>query len=440
MKSKLEKVTNLQRKLDIQVPATVVSNTFEKIYKSIQKQANIKGFRPGKAPMTTIKSVYGDKAKQDAVQELVQKHYMEALREHKVEPISYPEFEFEVPAENADFSFSANFEVRPEVTLKTFQGIEIEKEKFDVSDEQIQKVLENIRSARAQVVDVLEDRAAQNGDIAVIDFEGLVDGKALENGAGRDHQLELGSNSFIEGFEEGIVGMKLNTTKSLNLKFPDPYHSADLAGKPVEFKVTLKGLKKKALPDLTDEFVQDMMGKSGEAGAHTLESLKKTIRTDIEQSESKRIEGDLKNRLLKKLVQLNPVEVPQSMLLEQKAALVEDMKKRMLEQGMTETDFESYVQKWDKDFETTASEMIQSGFLIDQIAKENNLNWTDEDLENKYAEYSKQTGIDVERIKEFYSRPEQMNRITYMITEEKVIAFILQSAKIKEVSKEQLSK
>lgn len=432
MKSNIEKVGSLERKLNIQIPADTVGEAFEKMFKTVQKQAHIKGFRPGKAPIATIKSMYSDKVKQDVVQDLVQKHYVEALKEHSVDPISYPEFEFDVPAEGKDFSFTASFEVRPEISLKKYEGLSVEKEKFEVLDTKIEQVLENIRAARAELVPVLEDRAAKNGDIAIIDFDGYVDGKPLEGGKGTDHNLELGTNSFIEGFEEGVVGMKVGGNTTLNLKFPDPYHSADLAGKPVEFKVTLKELKKKSLPELTDEFLKSI------GAGETVEQLKKTIRDDLEKSETKRISQDMNNRLLKQLVKANPVDVPPSMLKEQKQILVNDMKNRMMEQGMSEADFGTYASKWDKDFETSAAEMIQAGFLVDTIAKQHNLSWTKEDVEKKIEEYAKQTNLDPQKIREFYARPEQAQRITYMITEEKVIAFLLQSAKVTEVEKSKL--
>lgn len=438
MKSSVEKVSELQRRLSVEVPSQTVNTAFEQMLKDIQKQANIKGFRQGKAPIATIKSLYGDKVKQDVIQDLIQKHYFEALREHQLDPISYPEFEFDQLAEGQNFAFTANFEVKPEINLKTYEGIEVEKEKYEADAAKVEQVLENIRTGRAELVDNLEDRPAQNGDIAVIDFEGFIDGKPLENGAGKDHQLDLGANQFIEGFEEGVVGMQIGQTKNLNLKFPEQYHAADIAGKEVEFKVTLKALKKKKLPDLTDDFVATMMGNQADGQPHTLETLKQTIRKDFEESENKRIEADFKNRLLRKLVSLNPVNVPPSMLTEQKQALKDDMKKRMQEQGMSETEFEAYSQKWDKDFAESASEMIQSGFLIDAIAKKHDLRWSQEDLDKKFDEYAAQTGIDKDRIKEFYSRPEQMNRVTYAITEEKVIEFLLKTAKVKEVSKDQL--
>lgn len=438
MKSTVEKVSQLQRRLNIEVPAQTVSTIFEKMLKGIQKQANIKGFRQGKAPLTTIKNVYGDRVKQDVVQELVQKHYYEALKQHGLDPISYPEFEYDQPTEGAEFSFSANFEIKPEINLHKYEGLELEKEKLEVDSKKIDEVLENIRNSNAEFVPVFEDRPAQKGDTAIIDFEGFVNGAPLENGTGKDHQLELGANQFIEGFEEGVIGMSVGGTKTLNLKFPEVYHSAEIAGKAVDFKVKLNGLKKKQLPEMNDELVKKLMGNAAPGETLTVEGLRKKIQEDLEQTEKKRIDEDLKNRLLKKLVSLNPVEVPPSMLANQKQALVDDTKKRMLEQGMNEVDFESYVQKWDKDFDASAAEMLQSGFLIDAIAKKQNLKWTQEDLDAKFDDYVKQTGVDRARIVEFYSRPEQMGQLTYTISENKVIQFLLSSAKITELDKSKL--
>jgi trigger factor len=433
MKSNLEKISNLGRKLNVQVPAADVGAAFDKIFKQVQKQAQIKGFRPGKAPLATIKMMYNDRVKQDVIEELVQKHYAEALKEHAVDPISYPEFEFETPLEGKEFSFTAHFEVKPEIQLKKYEGLEVEKEKFSIDEGRINQVLDNIRSARAEFTPVLEDRPAQMGDIAIVDFDGYVDNQPLAGGKGTDHELELGSKSFIAGFEEGIVGMSVGASHNIRLKFPDPYHSADLSGKDVEFKVTLKQLKKKSLPELTDDYLKSI------GAGETVESLTKNIREDLEKTEKKRVDQDLKNRLLKELVQANPVDVPPSMLKEQKQVLVDDMKKKMQEQGMSDKDFSEYTQKWDKDFENSANEMIQAGFLVDAIAKKYSLVCTKADIDNKVQEYAQQTGLEIEKIRDFYSRPEQVQRISYMITEEKVLEFLLAKAKVKEVEKAKLN-
>lgn len=432
MKSNVEKVTGLSRKLNIEIPAQMVNEAFKKVFEGIQKEVTIKGFRKGKAPLSTVKSMYFDRVRQDVAQDLITQHYAKALSEHKLDPINYPEFEFEDPTEAKDFAFSASFDIRPEIKLNKIEGLEVERELLAFDESKIEEVLNNIRSSRATLSDVLEDRPAQNGDTALIDFEGSVDGKPLENGTGKNHPLELGAKQFIDGFEEGVVGMKVGQNRTLTLKFPDPYHAADLAGKPVEFKVTLTKLQAKSLPELTDDFVKEM------GGPQTLAELKSTIKSDLESTETKRIEDAFKNRLLKKLVLANPVEVPQSILKDQKQTLIEDFKRRMTEQGMGNSDFEAYVQQWDGDFTKTANEMIQSSFLIDEIAKQQDLICKKEDIDTKFEEYAKQTGIEVARIREFYAKPEQMSRLTYMITEEKVIAHLMKSVKVKEVKAEEI--
>lgn len=432
MKTNVEKVSSLQRKMSVEVPAAKVQEAFEKMYSDIQRQVEIKGFRKGKAPLATVKSMYKDKVKQDVLQELIQKHYSVALDEHKLNPISYPEFEFDDLHEGKDFSFSAAFDIRPEVKLKKYENLEVLKEKMTIDESRIDQVVENIRTSRATLQDVLEIRPAQKGDTAIIDFEGTVNGAPLENGKGENHNLELGSNSFIEGFEEGIIGMGVGVTTTLHLKFPTPYHAAELAGQPVDFKVTLKSLKKKVLPEMNEEFFKNLGGPTD------LASLKETIRKDLEGSEVKRVEDAFKNRLLKQLVQENPVDVPQSLLKEQKEALVADFKKRMSEQGMSEAEFADYVKKWDKDFEKTAAEMIQSSFLVDALAHEKDLLCKKEDVDQKLSDYAQKTGIEEARIREFYSQQDQLSRLTYSITEEKVVQFLTSKAKVKEVDAKEL--
>lgn len=427
MKSTVEKLSSLQRKLNVAVPQAVVDGAFQKIFQSIQRQVEIKGFRKGKAPLTTIKSMYGDRVRQDVAQDLIQNHYAQALSEHKLEPIGSPEFEFEDPKEAKDFSFTAQFDVRPEIKLKKYEGLEVEKEKYEKDEKKIEQVLENIRSSRATLIDVLEDRPAQLTDTAIVDFEGIVDGKPLENGSGQGHQLELGSNSFIDGFEQGIVGMKIGGEKTIDLKFPDPYHSKELAGKPVTFKVKLTGLKKKSLPELNEDFLKSLGGPSD------VEGLKNAINEDIERSEKNRIEETFKNHLLKALVKANPVEVPPSLLKEQKKALVDDFHKRMHDQGLSHAEFEAYVQKWDKDFENTAAEMIQASFLVDTIARDHDLVCKKEDVEKRFEEYAKHTGRDVDWVRQYYAQEGRLSRLTYIITEEKVVAFLTKAAKIKDV-------
>ncbi len=434
MKSNLETTSPLERKLNIEVPAAEVQAAFQRALSSVQKSVQVKGFRKGKAPLTTIRSIYGERLKQDVIQDIIQANYATALREHSLDPISFPTIEFDPMEDDKDFAFTAEFEVRPEVTLHQVEGLPVKKEKFEVTEKMINDTLEDIRKGRAEATPVLEDRPAQMGDVAVIDFEGFVDGAPLPGGQGENHELELGSNSFIPGFEEGVAGMRPGVTTTVKVNFPEPYHAPELSGKAAEFKVTLKSLKKKVLPELNDEFAK------GLGQYDNLEALKTAIREDFEQREGKRIQDELKNRLMRVLVEKNPVQVPKALMAEQKKALVEDFQKRMQQQGMGADQFGDYKDKWDADFEQTASYMIQSSFLIDKLAAEKNLRATSSDIDVKLKEYAAQTGIEMSRLLEFYNEQDRKARLAYQVTEEKVLDYLISKANVQEVSKEEIEK
>ena len=431
MKPTVENVSKLERKMSFQIPPEEVAKAFEKSYREIQRNAEIKGFRKGKVPMNKVKELFGDRAQSSVIQTLVEENFFKALDESKLNPINQPQLDMKPLEEGKPFTFSLTFEVHPEVELKKYEGLEVQKEKLSLDTSHVDKTLENIRKNQATTVAVLEDRAAEKGDIAVIDFDGSVDGAPLEGGKGENHPLDLGSNTFIEGFEDAVVGMKVGATITANLKFPDTYHVAAIAGKPVSFKITLKELKKQQLPELNTEFVEKI-------GFKTIEDLKEAILKDYTASEEKRIQEDFKNRLLKELTTANPMEVPQTLLERQKDALKQDMNQRMGQMGMNEAQFDDYVSKWDKDFTETATFIIQSSYLVNRIAEKENLLATKEDVEKKLQFYITQSGIDETRVRQIYDQAENRNRLMNTITEEKVIEFLTSKAKVTEVPKEKL--
>lgn len=432
MKSSIENVSNLQKKLTIEVPMETVRASFNKAYNGVRKNAAIKGFRKGKAPLDTVKKMYAEKVTPDVMNDLINDGYFHALGEHKLNPIDMPQINVDKFSEDDGLKFTATVELRPEVELKNYEGLKIQKEKMVISDEKMLSVLEDIRRNNAENTPVLEDRPAQNEDIAVIDFFGTIDGAPLDGGAGNDHPLELGANQFIPGFEEGVVGMKVGDEKMIDLTFPEQYHAADLAGKAVQFKVNLKKLEKKSLPELDDAFAKKV-------GEHeSLDALKEAIRGDLKAGEEGRIKNELKDRLLKALVAANPVDVPPSMQAKQKERLIEDMQQRMKQQGLGDDQFEEYKKQWDEDFNQTASTMIQSSFLIGALAEKHELGAKEEDFEKKMAEFSAQIGIEIERVKEFYGKPEQRSQMEFQITEDNVVDFLLSKASIEEVEADKL--
>lgn len=431
MKSSIEKLEGLERKLTIEVPADKIASAFDQAYKGIQKNANIKGFRKGKAPLNVIKKLYADRVQQDVLQDVVSDSYTTALDEHDLNPLTQPNVHFAGKLqEGSPFSYTAQFEVRPEVALKKYEGLSVEKQKLIIQEAQVESVLKNLRESRTTNTPILEDRTAQEGDIAEVDFKGTVDGQPLEGGQAENYQLELGSKSFIPGFEEGVVGMKVGSNKRIDIKFPDDYGHKDLAGKPVSFEVTLKKLNKKTLPELNDEFAKSV------GGFENMDELKKAIEKDLTAQETKRINDDLKAQVLKALAKENPVEIPQALKASQKEALIQDVEKRMKDQGMTPDQFQEYKIKWDKEFDETAEFMIQSNMLVDKIASDQNLGASQKDIETKLDEYSKQTGIELKKIQDFYSDQGRLSQLHYQITEERVVEFLISKASVTEVEPE----
>jgi trigger factor len=434
MKTSVEKTDTLGRKLSIEVPQENVASAFDRVYRQIQKNANIKGFRKGKAPLDMIKSLYSDKVRSDVLQDLVSEGYAKALSEHKLAPISNPDVKFDDLHENKGFQFTAEIEIRPEIKIKKYEKLKVEKEKLNVGPDRIDKILENIRGSRAEQVPVFEDRAVKTGDIAEIDFTGTMDGAPLQGGDAKNYKIEIGSNSLIPGFEDGIIGMKPGSSKDIHLNFPTDYGNAELAGKPVSFAIQLHKILANRLPELNDEFAKSL------GGVDSLDALKAQIQKDLEAEESGRIQTELKSRILKALTKENPVDVPKGLLVSQRAALVKDVEKRIKDQGASDADLEEYKTKWSSDIDENAAFMIQSSFLVDQLATDLKLSATEKEIDDRITSYAATTGIELEKIKKFYSDSSRRNQLEYQITEEKVVGKLIELADIKEVSADQLKK
>lgn len=430
MKVNLDKLEGLHRKLSFEVSVDQVREAFDRAYREVQKDVTLKGFRKGKAPMNIIRSQYGDRVKEGVLQELLSESYQEALRDHSLEPVGNPHIHFESFGDDKDFLFTAEFEVRPEVVLREYEGLPIEKKKVLVKDTEIQGILERIQNSNPEFLPVFEDRSARDGDTVEIDFAGVVDGQPLEGAKAEGHLLELGSKSFIEGFEEGVTGMKIGESRTLNLTFPDQYHQAELAGKPVEFQVSLKALKQKKLLEIGDELAK----KVGDF--ETLQSLKDQIYQDLEARQTRDSESEIKDSVLKALVEKNPVEVPKSLHQRQKELLIRDVSKRMSDQGHSTEEIEEYCRKWDDDFNASATFMIQSSFLVDALADRLSLHPSHDELHEKIKELARQSGMAEDLLNTYYHRPENQSRLEFQLMEEKVVAYLVDKAKITEVMSE----
>jgi trigger factor len=429
MKTSLESISNLEKKLSIEVPPQLVNDEFNKAYQYLQKKVDIKGYRKGKAPMNTIRTIYADKVKSDVVQNIVQTTYFNALKEHNLTPINMPSIDFQDIKEDAPFNFTANFEIRPDIQVKNKSGFKVQKEKLNIDDKRVSEAVDNMRQNHANFESITEDRPLAEGDFAIIDFEGIVNGAPLENGSAKGHQLEIGSKQFIPGFEEALIGAKKGDEREVSIKFPDDYHVENLKGAPVVFKTTLQDIKRKVLPEVNEEFAKKL-------GNDSVEDLKTKVREEMENSEKKRIDTEMRDTLMKSFVEANPVEVPKSLFDEQRKALVADFQNRLKSQGFNDDNFNEYQDKWNEDFDKTATFMVQSAFLIDKIAEDEKLRATDADVDAKFAEMAKQWGMDKDRIMSFYKEKQGgLEQMKYQITEDKVFEYLLKNSSVEEIDK-----
>ncbi|MCH6267754.1 trigger factor [Neobacillus citreus] len=392
MTAKWEKLEGNRGVLTIEVSADKVNEGLDAAFKKVVKQINVPGFRKGKMPRGMFEKRFGVEALyQDALDFIFPDAYMTAIDETGIEPIAQPEnvdFDLEQMGKDKDFTFKATVQVKPEVTLGEYKGLEVEELDATVSEEDVQKELEALQNRHAELV-VKEEGTAVLGDTVVIDFEGFVDGEAFEGGKGENYSLELGSGSFIPGFEEQLVGVAAGESKDVEVTFPEEYHAAELAGKPAVFKTTVHEIKGKELPALDDEFAKDVDDE-----VETLDALKEKIKTRLEDSKKHEAEHNLQDTLVEKAAENAQVELPEVMIDNEVNRLLQDFEQRLQMQGMN---LQLYYQFSGQDEEALRQQMkadaeknVRVRLTLEAIAKAENLEVSEEDVN---AELEKMAGM-----------------------------------------------
>lgn len=425
MKVNLENKSELERKLSIEVPAEAVQQSFKKATVKAQKESNLKGFRPGKAPLDTVKKMYTENIVRWATDDIINQHFIKGIMETKANIVGEPEFEFGWPKENENFEFAAYFEVYPEVKLTKVEGLAAERLKTQIDEKNVTDTITRLQGNWATWSPV--DRAAQMGDQVTIKFNGEVAGKSDPRLSG-EMPVELGSHQLIEGFEEGLVGLKKLDEKTLSLQFPQEYHAPDFAGQPVTFTVQVLEVSDKQLPELNDEFAKKF-------GKETLAELHDMISKDLSERIVKESKRHFEETLIRSLVAANPSVVPQFFVKKQKEHLIENFRQDWKQKGQPEAAIEDYISKWSADFERLANEMIQAEFLVMEIAKTQSIEASEADFELKMQENAAQTGIDIERVLSYYNEPKRKEQTMGTLTREKVVKFLSEKAQITDIDK-----
>ena len=431
MNCKVEKTENANEvKLEITIEAEKFDNAIKKVYFQSAKYFNIPGFRKGKAPQNIVEKYYGKEIfYEDAFNEVVPEEYEKALEENKIDAVSKPKIDVITMEKGQDLVFTAIVQTKPEAKLKKYKGIEIEKIEYNVKESDVENELKDMQDKNSRLVTV-ENRPAQNDDTAIINFEGFVDGVAFDGGKGENYNLVLGSHSFIEGFEDQVVGMNVGEEKDINVTFPKEYFSKNLAGKPAVFKVKLNELKKKELPELDDEFAKDV------SEFDTLKELKQSIKEKLEKQFKDREKYEKEDAVVRELVKELEVDIPSGMIEAEVENMMKDMEQRMSYQGLKMNQYLKMMNKTEeqfkKEYEPQALEAIKSRLAIEVVVKSEKIEASDEEIKTKIEEMAKNYGKEAKELEE---NENVRNYIKNGIENEKAMEFLVANSKEKKAEK-----
>lgn len=399
MSLQVEKLEKNMAKLTVEVPAEQFEKALTTAFNKNKSRFNIPGFRKGKAPQAMVEKMYGvEVLYEDAINEALDATYGDAVTESELDVVSRPEIDVVQVEKGKELIYTATVAVKPEVTLGEYKGIEVEKASAEVSDEDIEAELKKVQEQNSRLITV-EDRAVEDGDQTVVDFEGFVDGTPFEGGKGEDYPLTIGSHSFIDTFEEQLIGKNIGEECEVNVTFPEEYHAKELAGKPAVFKVTVKEIKRKELPELNDEFAGEV------SEFETLEEYKNDVKAKLSLTKQKEAATENENHVVDKVVENATMDIPEPMIDSQVNNMVNDYARRMQSQGLS---LEQYMQFTGMTIDTLKEQMkpqavkrIQTRLVLEAIVNAENITVSDEAVEKEIADMAESYKMEVAQIKEY---------------------------------------
>ena len=430
MSIKVEKTDKTNEvKLTFTVEAEKFDEGMKKVYAKTAKYFSIPGFRKGKAPMSLIEKTYGSSIfYEDTFNEIVPEIYENELKTNNIDAVSRPEIEITQMEKGKDLIFTAVVQTKPEVKLGKYKGIELEKNDVSVMAADVKKELDRMAEKNSRLVTV-EDRAVKNKDIAVIDFEGFVDGVAFEGGKAEKHELEIGSKTFIPGFEDQVIGMKINEEKDINVKFPEEYFSKELAGKDATFKVKLHEIKVKELPTIDDEFAKDV------SEFDTLKELKASIKEKLVEEKKNQAKYQLEEAAIKTVSDNTTIDIPSGMIENEIDNILKEIDGRLAYQGLNLEQYLKMLNKSEddmrKEYESQA-ESVKTRLVLEAIVKAEKIEATDAEIEEKIKEMAANYG---KKEEDLLNNENLKDYLKNNITTEKAIQFIVDNAKISEAKK-----
>lgn len=425
MSVQVEKLEKSMAKLTIEVSAEDFNAAMDKAYQKNKGRISLPGFRKGKAPRAMIEKMYGPSIfYEDAANMVIPDAYDAAVEESDLEIVSQPEVDVEQMEKGKSFIFTAVVAVKPEVTLGEYKGIEVEKKPVEVSDEEVSEEIDKAREKNSRMITV-DDRAAQDGDTVVIDFDGFVDGERFEGGKAEDYTLVLGSHTFIDNFEEQLMGKSIGDEVEVNVTFPDQYQAEELQGKPAVFKVKMKEIKVKELPELDDDFAQDV------SDCDTLEEYQNETREKLlkmKEDDAKRAQED---EVIGKIIENAEMEIPEKMVEAQTRQMTQEFAQRLQAQGLS---LEQYMQltaqtpqKMVEELKPQALQRIQSRLVLEAVAEAEKLEASQEEYEKELENMSEMYQMELDQLKDMISEDEE-KQIHMDLAVQKAVEFVVESA------------
>lgn len=429
---KNETIDKNRVKLTIEIDKDAFADAVMKAYKKNVKKIAIPGFRKGKAPKAIIERYYGEGVfYEDAVNFVCPDAYEFAVKEADIEPVDRPEIDIETIGEGKDLVITAEVTVKPEVELGDYMGVSAEKKNYRTKVADVDAQIKAAQDKNARMIDI-DDRAVKKGDFTVIDFEGFVDGVPFEGGKATDHSLEIGSGQFIPGFEDQLIGAKIGEEKEINVTFPEEYHAEELKGKPAVFKVTVKSIQQKELPELNDDFAKDV------SEFDTFDEYKQDVKAKLDKANADKTAAEFEGNVIKVVTDAAKVDIPQGMIDAKIEDLIRDFGYRLSSQGLSLDQYMKYtgatVDTFKEQFKDQAEEQVKTALVLGEIAKKENIEVTDEDVENEFKRMAEMYGMEVDKLKE-YIKDGEKDSLKEELKIKKAVDKIVGAAKVKRAAK-----
>lgn len=424
MKVTVENGENQQVTLTIEVEAAEVNKAVEQACKRLANRVSIPGFRKGKAPRMIVEGHVGkDAVLQEAFDIVAPKALSKAFDEQKIDPVTRPSVDIETLEEGKDLVFKATVTPRPEVKLGDYKGLNVPKNEVNITDEDVEKQLKTFQDRQGKLVDAPEGAEVKDGDFTTLDFKGFVDGEAFDGGEGKDYPLQIGSNSFIPGFEDQLVGAKIGEERDVNVKFPEEYHAKELAGKDATFKCTIRSIKTKELPAIDDELAKKV------SKFETLDELKADIRKNLEENAERTAENDQKSAAIEMATNNITVDIPAVMIDNRVTAMIQEMAMRLEQQGMKLEQYLQYagtdIAKLREQYRETAEKNVKTDLMLEEVAKAEDIKVEAKDLDEEVAAMAAAYGATPQQVQKIIKEQGRIGDLAASVLRKKTAQFII---------------